>query len=225
MFIIPCKFIPNISHIFECVDAINKFHPNEKIFVIDSYSDDESYLEKLSEYNKVVISKHKNKHYECGALYYAYEEFPNEKSYILIQDSIVLKTNWDAFINDEKTYNLMYFRETGPFGNAEYDFVQKVLAETEYKQHINNGHSGIYGMLAVYKKDVIETFHKKGLLKASLPNNKFEAQCTERIFGICLTRDGHDITKNTIEGDFLSKTHEVNNHLLKYFKKFYGGRQ
>jgi hypothetical protein len=225
VFVIPSKFVQNISPIFECVDALAQFHPTEKVLVVDSYSEDVSYLQKLVERNNVIISKYKNKHYECGALYYAYEEFPNERYYALIQDSIILKTNWDEFLNDEITYNLMYFRERGNFGEAEYDYLKKVIAETEYKQHANNGHSGIYGMLGVYKKDVIEVFSKKGLLIASLPSNKFEAQMTERIFGICLTQDGHDITKNTIEGDYLSKTGAVDNNQLKYFKKIYGGRQ
>ena len=225
MFIIPSKYVPDVSPLFKCVESITKFHPTEKIIVVDSYSDDDSYLKDFEKYDNVIVSKYKNKHYECGALYYAYKEFPNEQFYALIQDSIILKTNWGEFIHDDITYNLMWFQEAGPFLEPQFNYLKEVLEKTDYLPHENTGHKGTYGMLGVYKKDVIETFINKGLLEVLLPIDKFGSQMTERIAGICLTQDGQDIVTNSIEGDFLSKVSQLNNHELKYFKKFYMGRQ
>jgi len=225
MFIIPSKYLSGYSLIFECVESIINFHPDELILIVDSYSEDDSYLIDLSKYKNVIISKHKNKHYECGALYYAYDEFPDKNYYILIQDSIILKRDWNPFLYDDVTYNLMYFREMGVFQEREYNHLKKVFTKTKYNHHENNGHLGVFSNSGIYKKHTIENFHKKGLLEAMLPIDKFGSQMTERILGICLTQDGNDLIKNTVEGDFLAKFNMVNNDQLTYFKKTFIGRE
>jgi hypothetical protein len=225
MFVIPSKYLKDISPVFESIESIIKFHPNEKILIVDSYSEDDSYLFDFEKYDNVFISKHKNKHYECGALYYAYDEFPNEKFYALIQDSIILKRDWNEFINNDITYNLMYFREQSIFQEREYNYVKKVIELTKYNYHHNLGHVGIFGMMAIYKQDDMKEFKGKNLLESALPIDKFGSQMCERIFGICLTQDGNDIIKNTMEGDFLSKINLLNNDELVYFKKIFLRRQ
>jgi hypothetical protein len=223
MFVIPSKYVQNLSPIFECVDAITQFHPTEKILVVDSYSDDVSYLQNLSERNNVIVSSYKNRNYECGSLYYAYKEFPAEKYYALIQDSIILKCSWDVFIHDDLTYNLLYFDE-GPFMERELNYTNNVLKNTKYNIFVNDYHVGMFGMLGVYKQDVMKTMTEKNLLEAALPVDKFGSQMTERIFGICLMQDGIDLKKNTIDGDFHTQNTVLNSG-LKYFKKTYHGRQ
>lgn len=224
MFVIPCKYVEN-SPIFNTVESILKFHPTEKILIVDSYSDNDSYLKHFDKYENVIISKFKNKHYECGALYYAYEEFPNENYYALIHDSIILKRDWNEFLHNDKTYNLMYFEEMGPFQDREYDHVSKVISLTNYDYHYNKGHYGFLGSMGVYKKDAIERFNEKGLLKAFLPNDKFESQMTERICCICLVQDGYNVTQNSIEGDYIKRLDYLNGDQLTYFKKIFLGRQ
>lgn len=226
MFIIPCKYI-KYSPIFDSVESIIRFHPNEKILIIDSYSDDDSYLEIFKKYKNVIISKYKNKHYEFGALSFAYKEFPNENYYALIHDSIILKRDWNKFINNDITYSLLYFEELGPFESLEYNYVSEVLKLTEYNTHVNKGHFGFFGSMAIYKKNVVDNFNKKGLFKSLLPNNKFESQMSERICCICLKQDQNDynIIENSIEGDFLKKVEFVNSDYLTYFKKIFLGRQ
>jgi hypothetical protein len=224
MFIIPCKYT-DVSPIFECVNSIIRFHPNEKILIVDSYSDDDSYLINFNQYENVIVSKFKNKHYEFGALYYAYEEFPNEKYYALIHDSIILKRDWSEFINNDITYSLLYFEEFGPFQTPEYNYVKEVIDITEYYPHNNIGHFGVFGSMAVYKRDAVEKFSKKGLFKSLLPNNKFESQMAERISYICLKQDGYNIIENSIEGDYINKLIYVNGDQLTYFRKIFLGRQ
>ena len=225
MFVIPCKYIGYTSLVFTCVDSIIKFHPTEKILIVDSYSDDDSYLKYFDKYENVIISKFKNKHYEFGALFYAYEEFPNENYYALIHDSIIIKKDWNEFINNDKTYNLMYFKETSPFEDRQYKYASDLLKLTKYNHHNNTGHYGFLGSMAIYKKDDIKNFKEKNLFKSLLPNNKFESQMFERICCICLMQDGYDPIENSIEGDCLYKQDYVNGDNLTYFRKIFLGRQ
>jgi len=222
MFIIPSKYVPT-SPLFQCIDTITHFHPNEKILVVDSYSDDDSYLKSCKERDNVIVSQYKNKHYECGALYYAYKEFPDEPYYALIQDSVFLNASWEEFLCDDRTYNLLYFDE-GPFLQMELNYTNEVIKNTEYEHYVNDHHVGMFGMLGVYKSDMMKTMTKKNLLEAALPVDKFGSQMTERILGICLMQDGYEIKRDSIDGDFHSQKFNLGSG-LKHFRKVYCGRQ
>ena len=66
MFVIPCKYNSNFPFVIELVESIRKFHPNEKIVVIDSDSNDKTYFSILSEYD-VIIEDAKNSNWMIGA--------------------------------------------------------------------------------------------------------------------------------------------------------------
>lgn len=69
MFIIPVKFVDGLLPTLEkTIDLINKFHPQEKIIIVDSFSDDDSYLIEVSNKPNVLIFEDKNKDYPPGAL-------------------------------------------------------------------------------------------------------------------------------------------------------------
>jgi len=226
MFVIPSKYVENISPIKECIDSIIKFHPKEKILIVDSYSDDVSYLKEFVKISNVIISKYKNKHYECGALYYAYKEYPKEHYYALIQDSIILRHSWEEFLFNDTTYNLLYFDNyplVQSIHRPEREYVTNVIKKIDYDNNID-GFVGIFGILAIYKQDIMKILIDKKVLETSLPIDKFGSEMTERIFGICLAQDGYDIINNSIEGNFWNKNKTMLSG-LKYFQKKYGGRQ
>lgn len=223
MFVIPSKYTP-ASPIFKCVDAINCFHSNEPILVIDSNSDDKSYLERLKKYPNIKISDYININYGAGALWRSFFEYPNEPFYFLLQDGMILKESFSQFLYDSNTWNLMFFNER-PFAPRELAYAQQVLSQTQYEMIQNIGHTGVFGANCIYKNDIMRKFSEKGLMKALLPTDKFGSQMKERIVGICLLQDGVDIVKYSIEGDFLSKVHQVNANRLKYFQKIYVGRK
>jgi glycosyltransferase involved in cell wall biosynthesis len=47
MFVIACKYNPKFPFIIHLVESIRKFHPTEKIVVVDSDSDDKSYFSQI----------------------------------------------------------------------------------------------------------------------------------------------------------------------------------
>jgi hypothetical protein len=89
MFIIPCKY-KNNSPIIDCVNSILKFHPDDYIVIVDSYSDDTSYFDLIPKIPNVKILNVKNNNYEIGALWKTYEQYPNESVYVLIQDTVII---------------------------------------------------------------------------------------------------------------------------------------
>ena len=100
MFVIPCKYaqgttIDDIkkSYVMNSVSAIRTHHPDEKILVVDSDSDDVSYLKHLEKIPNVIAVDFKNKNYLDGAIWCAFDNFPDEKWYCLLQDTITIKHN------------------------------------------------------------------------------------------------------------------------------------
>ena len=86
MFVIPCKYNPQAPFIINCVDSIRKY-TNESITIVDSCSSDQSYISFLQKnYNNIHIIRN-NSNYATGALWKAYELFPNKNHYTLIHDS------------------------------------------------------------------------------------------------------------------------------------------
>ena len=78
MFYFSFKYNPR-SLIKECVDSVLKFHPNDKIVIIDSESEDKSYYEQYSDYKNVIILDGINKTRQVGSFEIVYDHFPNEE--------------------------------------------------------------------------------------------------------------------------------------------------
>ena len=106
MFVIPCKYTGGStleeikkSYVSRSVASMRRLHPDEKILVVDSNSEDTSYLESLNKINNVIGADAKNVNYLDGALWYALENYPDEEWFCLLQDTIFLKKNLYEFIN------------------------------------------------------------------------------------------------------------------------------
>jgi hypothetical protein len=222
MFIVPCKFT-NQSQLYQCLSAINTHHPEEKILVVDSNSDDKSYFGLLANYKNTQLADKINSNYEAGALWIGYEQFPNEDYYVLIHDSLIIKNPISKFLEDDQSYSFMYFPEFVQDPLA-IDYISKVISLTDYnfkERHI----IGTLGNMCILKKNIITNFVNKGLNKVLFPKNKLESQMGERIIGMCLTQEGVDLTQNNIEGNFLSRVGETHGNLLHYFHKIFNVRQ
>jgi len=220
MFIIPCKYLLHQSSIIECINSIKKFHPNELIIVVDSNSDDTSYFDLIINIPGVVLAKKRNLNYVIGALWIAYEEYPNESCYVLIHDSIIIKQSLDEFLNDDKSYSFTYFEESNYHGKIELEIINRFI-NPNYTFDGNHA-IGIFGSTCILKQNIIKKFIKNNLHQTFLPIDKIECQTAERALGICLTQENVDIIENCVEKvNCLQNWGLFDSDGFKYLKKYF----
>ena len=229
---IPCKYTSapadiKESYVVKSVASIRLYHPDEKILVVDSDSDDTSYLKFLEKIPNVIAADAKNKNYIDGAFWYAFENYRDEEWYCVLQDSITIKHSFDEFINgDELFYSLMWFNEV----------IRDPLAlkhlETLFSTHLKKygplsdpSVVGCWGPCFLAKKEILTRLKDNNLDKCK-STNKHESQVIERLWGICLAHEGIDIKQNTMDGNFLAiaTPRSAFNSKTKYHEKIYGGR-
>lgn len=227
MFCFSCKYIPE-SPVEECVESIVNFHPNEKILIADSQSDDLSYFFKMRKYDNVEIFV-ENKSRSVGALWEAYKRYPNEPYYILIQDTVVLKKSLDEYINSQDLFiTFIYFSETvgsGCLSNSSFsdlNFYNKILGNTQYQPPILGQEIfGSFGPIFIVKNKIMKNFENKGLIKTLTTSDKVEQQYAERIFGICAEQEGYPFNQCTIEGEYYNNLDDILNKKVKTFDKHF----
>ena len=223
MFVIPCKYQSQFSFIFECVDSIIKFHPEEKISIIDSCSDDKSYFNIIKEKPNVLLCDINNVNYEIGALWYAYKNFSGESHYILVHDSFIIKKSLSQFIEHNKSVAMMYFDEdinTSITHFPRFNYVgeaKAIMSKTSYV--FNDKVNGLLGTMGIYSLDLIKRFDKKGLINAFVPKNKFDSQMGERIIGMCAAQEGVNFQFNNIEGNYMQRVNDTIGDNLEFFTK------
>ena len=203
MFVIPCKYSEK-SNIRNVVSQLVKLHPTERILVIDSYSNDQSYMDDISQYSNVVLAE-ENQHFMDSAIWFAYFTFPDEEHYFFLQDSMEIHKNLNEFKNQEFT-SFMWFpvdrellaKGRGWHNPEQKDYARNVLAENtdfEFPEEF----IGLFGITFACQRHVLTKLHERGMSKI-LPRNKQEMCATERLWGICLKQIGIDITENSIAG-------------------------
>jgi len=227
MFCLSCKYIPQ-STIIDCVKSIVRYHPDQKILVADSKSDDLSYLLKIREYDNVEIFV-ENKNRSIGSLWESYRRYPNEPFYILLQDTVVLKESLNQYINSPSLFtSFIYFIETVGQGclsftnNEDYNFYKKILENTEYQYpNLNQVIFGSFGPLFVIKNELMKRFESKGLIKNLQTSGKMEHQYAERIIGICAEQEGYSPSTNNIQGEYYNNLYDMLNNNMKFFNKIF----
>jgi len=70
-----------------CIEALVKYHPNDKIVIVDSDSEWRYFDEVKKIKSNIIIEDIKNKDYVAGAWFHLLEKYPNEDMYVLLQDS------------------------------------------------------------------------------------------------------------------------------------------
>lgn len=221
MFCLSCKYIPE-SPIKECIDAITHFYPKDKILIADSCSDDTSYFEWFIDYKNVEIFEN-NQNRQVGSLWEAYKRYPEETHYVFLQDTFILKKSLDEYLSsDNRFISFMYFTEVVGHNSQQYQYISNVLSKTNYitpdpAQVI----SCCFGPLFIAQNSILKNFDKKGLSDSLKTKDVFEHQCAERIFGICAEQEGYPLHQNNIEGDYLSRHHEVVSGSVKTFDKHF----
>ena len=204
MFVIPCKYTTN-SKIVELVNQINNFHSDEKILIVDSYSEDQSYIDIISKKHKNIIFAEQNRNYVDSATWFAYLTFPEEKYYFVLQDSMEVHKNLNIFKNFDFT-SFMWFqvdKELLSRGRGWHNIFQRNWAEQMVSSNTSfkfmEEFIGLFGITFISNRDVLNKLYDNGLYNI-LPRNKTEMCAGERIWGMCLQQLGIDIKKSSIFG-------------------------
>jgi hypothetical protein len=196
MFIIPCKYVKGKSQIKQCITSIQKYHPEEKIIVVDSFSDDISYTEDIIKLPNVSVLDKQNSNYIVGALWKTYEAFPDEHHYVLIHDSMIINKPLTKFLQDDQTYSFLYFIQEP----QERD--QPVIDRFVGPHYIHTPGwpmIGVFGTAGILKNDLMKKFIKNDLHKTFLPINKDECMVSERAIGVLFSLEGINFMENSVE--------------------------
>lgn len=221
MFIIPCKFDKNYPVIFECINSILNFHPEEKIVLVDSFSEDRGYFNDLDK--SVEIYDAENKHYALEAYRIGYVNNQNEDFYYCIHDSLILKNNIDFVKQKELTTIRWWDCPPVPMGRGSKDEDLTIWADQQLRQHVGFGvpfsYKGIFGPMFLASQNAMKKFYQSGIFNI-LPNDKYQSCATERLAGIVFGSLGYDVT-NSLQGpmgDFYGSYDETfvqKKHLLR----------
>lgn len=220
MFCFSCKYIPQ-SPVKECVSSILKFHPEEKIVIADSQSEDKSYYDFFSDNQNIDILDNINFNRVPGALLETYKKYPNEPYYVFLQDSVVLKKSLDQYLKSKDEFvSFMYFNENA--GYEGYDIIVDKISKTKYKApEYNQPIYGVFGPLFIIKNEMMVKFKDSGLFDVLTSSSKSECKAFERIFGICAEQEGFSPEKFNIEGNYMERHIQVNEDKIEYFKKIF----
>jgi hypothetical protein len=223
MFIIPCKYDKEKSQIRECVASLRLHHPKEKIVIVDSFSHDMSYINDISNIPNVIICDKQNSNYIVGALWKAYEMFPDEHHYVLLHDSATIKKPLNKFLDNEESYSFLYFIQEPQV--ADQPVIDRFVGP-HYKHTPGYPMLGIFGTMCIIKSGLMKKFIANNLHQTFLPINKSECMVSERAMGVLFILEGTDIIQNCVEQkDFLSHLHTMHNDGFEYIKKTIVSRQ
>lgn len=206
MFIIPCKFNNN-SPIYECVESIRRFYPNEKIVIVDSCSNDKNYYNDLKA--DVYDFIEGNSNYEIGAYLMAYKKHPNEERYFCIHDSLIMTGKINDFDLNKLLITVQWFN--GFWDDEEQRlFAESILGKTL----VNSKFIGCFGSIMMCDNVVLNKLNQ--LLKPQhLPINKKQSCAFERILGILLGNVLGISLTNSLQGQHITIEHKYNEAFCK----------
>ncbi len=185
MFVIPCRFDPKRPVIFNCVYQIKRHHPDAKILVVDSDSENRSYMDVLRPLG-IQVDAAANKHYEVGALWHAYEHHPADH-YFLLQDAAVVKDNLDD-LQRHAVSGMMYADDWLGCSPCHIDWARENIGKSEYT-FLEGGFHMIFGCMLFTKREVLDRLHARNFHRV-LPTDKVGSCAMERLLGIALQHEG-----------------------------------
>lgn len=195
MFVIACKFVPENRFIFDLVASIREFHPDEKICVVDSDSEDKTYAIQLEKYDVIFLDA-KNRNHMIGAYWHAYQKFPNEDFYYFMHDSMLVKSNLD-YLKTRDLVTLCYFdRNQGNFNSW------SSRVEDELNLPYTFEGLGCYGPIFFCANTVMKKLDELKIGEI-LPRSKQETGFCEGLYGFFFEYIGFDLKACALFGDVL----------------------
>ena len=245
-FIVPTKAIDLESSAYHTWQSIRQYYPNSKIYIIDSDSPYKGYAERVAD-EKTTVLFNKNKNYDIGAYLYGMNKDKfQSNAYVCIHDSVTLKKSLKVNCGEVgcfyrfrsfdgigeswhttrarttnkiwKRYEIQKYQLYGFDNNDQRTFTVRNLNKLNIS--MPEYFSGVFGPIFYINKYYAKKLYND-FANLDLPTNKNEQKAFERIVGVYLQKNGIDLRKNIIEGEYLSS------HLddAKYIKKIIRNRK
>lgn len=205
-FVVPCKNSKTTSHFIQnCVKSIIKNYPEQDIHIVDSNSTDKKTIREIAKKDKVYYHEIDNKNFSTGALWYIFDKFKNQyKNYFLIHDSteIIDPVNNIDKINISPimySYDWLWPRLKTAEKQRSNSFAESQFEKN--KLHFPDKWPMILGPMFLIKSSILKDIKETNFYNIR-PNNKYESECMERLWGAIFCNMGYEneIVKNSMSG-------------------------
>jgi hypothetical protein len=157
------------------MDDLNKFHPEDQVVVVDSDSNDKSYMDIIKHPN-LEIHDIQNKYWHPGAWWHGVLNTSEVDHYAFMHDSMRIKNNISYIYENPLTF-LMYFHI---HVNSSFSEWGKIMCAQNNKPF--DPKYGCWGPILFLNKDIIESLYTLGVHRF-LPKNKPETGHCEGLYG------------------------------------------
>jgi hypothetical protein len=192
MFVIPLKY-DGRDYIVDLVASIRAANHEDRIVIVDSGFGNYDYIPKLHGYD-TEINLVKNRHYIDGAVWWAYEHYPQEDFFYVLHDSMKVHASLERF-KSQRFSNIMALEGWIHDNPEQTAYIQACAAKLGFSYNVN--HSGLFGITFHCQRNVLEELEQIGLNKI-LPTNRIEMQGSERLWGFVLKHIGIDVQETAI---------------------------
>ena len=195
IFAIPCKYSDDNPFIYNCIDSIRKYH-NDKIVVVDSDSDDKSYLDVIKDrYSNVDVLDIKNNNFMTGTIWETYKKYKVNYYYFLHDSTEILGS-----LLDYEKYDIVPILKSSDWEWPEWNgkrtskWARNEIKKTpfEFKE---DGFDVVIGPMFIIKNEILYKLQKLNFDKI-LPTNKSEMEMMERLWGLAFDSLGFKFSYN-----------------------------
>jgi hypothetical protein len=212
MFVIPVKY-NGTPYIQELVKSIRQHHPKDLIYIVDSCSEKMTYISEIERMSHEFPDRGENisfgvanNGYVDGAIWKAYELFPEEQFFYILHDSMIVNRSLREYRKFDFT-SYMWFDHEGIWDNE----IQKQWVKTKLEENttfsFKEPFTGLFGITFFCKRSVLDELYNRGL-SLIRPTNKNEMCGSERMWGMCLEQIDIDIKQSSIQGDYWNRKTE-----------------
>lgn len=197
LWVIPTRYDLTRPVIYECVESIQRHHPDAHIVVIDSASEDRSYMQWCAD-RGCAVADIANRGYAHGAFGWAVRNYPDEQFYALIFDSLIVNANLD-YLQDAP------FTAIRHWSHLEHDWgwdgsgVHLSIWGNQQLHQIGlsfpSEYHGILGPAFFAQRDVVDRLGAIGYWDIPV-TDAFQHCAMERVAGIVLESMDLDVTQS-----------------------------
>jgi hypothetical protein len=195
LFVIPTKYSQTSNFVVQLVEDIRMFHPDDRIVVVDSASEDRSYFPAVRHLGAEVEDVG-NQNWMVGAYWHAYTRYPDEPFYFFMHDSMRVKANLHHLMSSDVTTLCHFDRTIGNFNS----WADRITAGSRYTYRKRG--RGCYGPIFFCRNEVMARMQEMGA-HLFLPTTKEETGFCEGAYGFFLEEQGYDLRKCSLFGDVL----------------------